>query len=351
MAPRLPQALAEWAGLAERFAARPPGIGTSALPLAAAAEEGLALLSQQAQQLADPLQLELDEAPQEAAGEPAVLSLDELAEVVRQQHPSLFPSCSSSSSSSSSGGGSGGSGSSGSSSSSSSSGSGSGSGCNGGSGGGSGCNGGSGGSSTQLQAQQALALADVLYRQQRFKHEPFEWVYEGLHPLLLPQRLQRRKLAPLTLATVAAGVARRLGLPLLPVPGQPDAEIAAGVEEGPAGGAAAQGGLPLEQLRPDVAQRYAGRASAAAPEAGPWLLLLPASGTPQQAAPSQQTEVQWQQAMDACTGQLLGCEEVRQRYPALRPPADPRLLSPLLGWQHMVRTVIQVGGARRCVAR
>ncbi|PRW61057.1 2-dehydro-3-deoxyphosphooctonate aldolase [Chlorella sorokiniana] len=288
------EALAEWAALADRFAARQSEHYSSALSLAVATEAGLALLSRQAQHLADPLQLELQEDAEQAEAGAEALSLDELAAAVRQQYPQLFLG-------SSGGGGSAG--------------------------------------SMEVQVQQALALAGVLYRQQRFKHEPFEWVYEGLQPLLLPPRLWRRKLAPLTLATVAAGVAQRLGLQLLPVPAEPDAEIAAGMQEGPAGGAAAQGGLPLEQLRSDVAQRYAGRASAAAPELGPWLLLLPDHGTMQQQG--QQVGVQWQHAMDACGGQLIDAADALRQYPALQQPAGPRLLSPLLGWQHMVRTVIQ----------
>lgn len=296
------QALADWAALADRFAPRQLNYGISAVSLAAAAEAGLALLSRQAQQLADPLQLELDNEGQQAEAGAEALSLDELAAAVRQQHQQLFPGDGSRSRSDDGG--------------------------------------------SAVQVQQALALADVLYRQQRFKHEPFEWVYEGLEPLLLPQRLRRRKLAPPTLATVAAAVARRLGLPLLPVPAEPDAELAAGVQEGPAGGAAAQGGLPLEQLRPDVAQRYAGRASAAAPEAGPWLLLLPDCGNVQRR--QQRPLLQWHHAMDACSGQLVGAAEALRQYPALQQPAGPRLLSPLLGWQQMVRTVIQVGAGMYC---
>lgn len=290
------QALSEWAALADCFVAIQPGGGTSPPPLAAAAEAGLALLSRHAQQLADPLQLELQDDAKQADAATEALSLDELAAVVQQQHPQLFPFRIDSSSGSSS----------------------------------------SGVGGTQLQVQQALALADVLYRQQRFKHEPFEWVYEGLQPLLLLPRLQRRKLTPLSLATVAAAVARRLDLPLLPVPAEPDAEIAAGLQEGPAGAATAQGALPLQQLRPDVVQCYAGRASAAAPEAGPWLLLLPD-------VVRQQQFVQWHHALDARTGQLVDAAEAVRRYPALQQPAGPQLLSALLGWQHMVRTVIQVG--------
>lgn len=297
------QALAEWAALADRFAATQPGGGSSPPLLAAAAEAGLALLSRQAQQLADPLQLEVPNDAQQADAAAEALSLDELAAAVRQQHPQLFRFRSDGTSGSSSSSGAGG---------------------------------------TQLQVQQAQALADVLYRQQRLKHEPFEWVYEGLQPLLLPPRLQRRKLAPLSLATVAAAVAWRLGLPLLPVPAEPDAEVAAGLQEGPAGTATAQGALPLQQLRPDVVQRYASRASAAAPEAGPWLLLLPD-------VVWQQQFVEWHHALDACTGQLVDAAEAVRRYPALQQPAGPRLLSALLGWQHMVRTVIQVGAQCACI--
>ncbi len=322
------QALAEWAALSSRFGALLSGHassgslhlsgsgGDSGSPsaaasspagpflAAAAAEEGLSLLSRQVQELADPLfflEQELDSnsssssSSSSGSGEPGAVTLDGLAAAVRQQHPTLFGSSASDA-----------------------------------------CGGvAAGGGAAARRLEQAAALADVLYRQQRFKFEPFEWVYEGLSPLLLPERMLRRKLAPVTLATVAAGVARRLGLPLLPVPADAGEEIAAAVVEGPGGGAAA-GGLPLDQLRPDVAQRYAGRAAAAPPTAGPWALLLDcSSGSSSPGSSSSSSSAagvdggrggaaggqagrRWTHAMDACTGELVDVAGAAQRYPGLQ---------------------------------
>ncbi|PSC74455.1 hypothetical protein C2E20_2328 [Micractinium conductrix] len=336
------EGLAEWAGLVERYgggwgthrrhsssggssssisAATSSGDGDGdgmppGLPFAAAAavEEGLALLSRQAQELADPLSFLEQEAGSGGSSSSsgcddgqAPVTLDQLAAVVRRQHPRLFP-LSPGATSSSSGGVDRPSG---------------------------------GGSSGEAQLAQAEALAGVLYRQHRFRFEPFEWVYEGLEPLLLPPSgaLHRRKLAPLTLAAAAAGAGRRLGLPLLPVPAEPGEVIAAAVAEGPAGGAAA-GGLPLDQLRPEVAQRYAGRAGAAPPTAGPWVLLLGGGDSAAAAAAGGQQE-QWAHALDASTGRLMDAAELRQRHPQLQLAVDWHRRAPLVAWQHMIRTVIQ----------
>jgi hypothetical protein len=338
------------------------------LVAAAAAEEGLALVTRQSQRLADPLQLELEQAAVQQQQEHATVTLGELAAAVRQQHPGLFLA-------------SGGTGAA--------------------AGGGAvaspqeACTGG------QLRLRQVAALQDVLYRQYRLKHEPFEWVYEGLAPLLLPPTLPRRKLAPLTLATVAAGVARRLGLPLLPAPAEGGEGIAAAVAEGVAGGPAAQGQLPLGSLRPDVAQRYAGRAQGMAPAAAPWALLLPAEPSSSSSSSSSRgagiassasgggSQQAWTHVVDACTGEVVdaAAAAAAQRFPHLRlvgavtwrkwpapwltllacsppwlpwpcparakslavdrfPPAqgaDWCQRAPLAAWQHMVRTLIQVG--------
>ncbi|KAI3424261.1 hypothetical protein D9Q98_009615 [Chlorella vulgaris] len=311
------EALAEWAALTDSFNPRPQRLSSrpnNLLPpaarAAAAAEQGLALLTRQAQQLTDPLLLDLELAgPSEDAEDgPAALSLDELAAAVQQQYPDLFVSQQQQTAAVAADEGAG---------------------------------------DRDLRLQQLAALQNELYSHQRFKYEPFEWVYEGLQPLLLPQQLQRRKLAPLTLAVVAAGVGRRLGLSLLPAPAEGGEGIAATVEEGVGGGPAAQGLVPLDKLRPDVAQRYAGRAQGGmAPAAGPWVLLLPAAapGAPSDSSSSSGSSRRWQQwshAIDACTGEVMDAAAAQQRYPDLHLTSDWQLRSPLVGWQHMVRTIIQ----------
>lgn len=62
--------------------------------------------------------------------------------------------------------------------------------------------------------QQLEAIAGALFGPGpfRLRHEPYEWVYDGLSPALLPRALARRKGTALSLALAAAGVARRLGV-------------------------------------------------------------------------------------------------------------------------------------------
>lgn len=50
----------------------------------------------------------------------------------------------------------------------------------------------------------------MLCQQKKLRCDPFEWVYEGLDPLLLPAVISKRKGIPLSLAIAAGAVARRL---------------------------------------------------------------------------------------------------------------------------------------------
>lgn len=63
-----------------------------------------------------------------------------------------------------------------------------------------------------------VPLSQVLFAGQlRFKHEPVEWVYDGLGPALLGRSLAARRGVPLSLALVYCGVAARLGLAAMPL--------------------------------------------------------------------------------------------------------------------------------------
>lgn len=57
-----------------------------------------------------------------------------------------------------------------------------------------------------------LGCSQVLFKQAKLRNAPFEWVYDGLAPALVPQVLATGKGMPLSLALVAAAVARRLGV-------------------------------------------------------------------------------------------------------------------------------------------
>lgn len=56
----------------------------------------------------------------------------------------------------------------------------------------------------------------VIRHQHGFKIKPFEWLYHGLEPLLLPDVLTKKWGIPLTLSVVYTCVALRLGVPLMP---------------------------------------------------------------------------------------------------------------------------------------
>jgi hypothetical protein len=58
----------------------------------------------------------------------------------------------------------------------------------------------------------------VLTVELKFQQKPFEWAYEGLAPLLLPEVLRTRRGISLSLALLGSSVGRRLGLCLLPLP-------------------------------------------------------------------------------------------------------------------------------------
>jgi hypothetical protein len=72
----------------------------------------------------------------------------------------------------------------------------------------------------------------VLFRQAKLRNAPFEWVYDGLAPALLPAVLAKAKGMPLSLALAAAGVGHRAGiaLQLLCAPDQQQSSTQSGGE-------------------------------------------------------------------------------------------------------------------------
>ena len=56
----------------------------------------------------------------------------------------------------------------------------------------------------------------VVRQDLKFRQEPFEWVYDGLKPLLLDEVLTSQKGMHISLAAVYTATGRRLGLQLLP---------------------------------------------------------------------------------------------------------------------------------------
>lgn len=152
-----------------------------------------------------------------------------------------------------------------------------------------------------------VSRVQVLYGRYRYRYRPFEWVYEGLKPLLLPDVLRRRRGAPLSLAVLVAAVGRRVGLALTPIPAADPLPL------GPpaAGAAGPDGQLPaLAALPPHLAGKLSSSAQQGAlPVQQPWLLWLE--------PPGGGAELGGWYCMDAATGELLGPEELAAKYPAL----------------------------------
>ncbi|KAJ9520243.1 hypothetical protein QJQ45_030272, partial [Haematococcus lacustris] len=141
-------------------------------------------------------------------------------------------------------------------------------------------------------SQQLEAVRFYLYRHLRLRHEPIEWVYDGLRPLLLRRAIARRKAAPLALGMLAAGLSSRVGLPavvvratpLVDTSGQGPANLLGSVLGGQAAalktkglGAQGMGRMSLNanylQNIPDgVAARQAGRAASVLPS-DCWLVV------------------------------------------------------------------------------
>ncbi|KAL6750155.1 hypothetical protein V8C86DRAFT_3110173 [Haematococcus lacustris] len=110
------------------------------------------------------------------------------------------------------------------------------------------------------QAQQLEAVRFYLYRHLRLRHEPIEWVYDGLRPLLLRRAIARRKAAPLALGMLAAGLSSRVGLPAVVVRATPLVDTSG------------QGPANLLNIPDGVAARQAGRAASVLPS-DCWLVV------------------------------------------------------------------------------
>jgi hypothetical protein len=122
-----------------------------------------------------------------------------------------------------------------------------------------------GGATTAVHNQALLAAVQhLLYSQLRLRHEPIEWLYDGLAPLLPCAAIQQRKAAPLTLAVLASSVCARLGVLALPLRASPAAPPRTTQQ------LAVEEGYTLPQ---DVALRQAGRPAAYIPNE-PWLVAI-----------------------------------------------------------------------------
>jgi hypothetical protein len=151
------------------------------------------------------------------------------------------------------------------------------------------------------------ALSDILYTRERLKYEPYEWVYDGLAPILLEDVLRRRKGAPIALAIIAAGIARRAGLPLVPVPALTCENINSNSVATTAAAAAAVANLP-----PSLSYKLSEGSQASGPAPTHWLLAL----SPPIMSASPNTWIAPPEAfLDASNGKILSFHQVEAMYP------------------------------------
>ncbi len=179
-------------------------------------------------------------------------------------------------------------------------------------------------------------------RSLKYKYEPFEWVYEGLDPILMSTILNcrtgpgRKKCTPAALALALATVGERVGLKLLPMP------AFAASQSGGTGGKGVDQQLDLsllEGLSDDALLRMRSKSQAVAPEPSTWLLRVDNDGS---AADSEADRCvnRW---IDCKQGLVVGEEEVSARFPDLAgyDVARWRAESALKTWQGLVDLAIQ----------
>eukprot|EP00775_Hariotina_reticulata_P004608 gene4608-4862_t len=207
-----------------------------------------------------------------------------------------------------------------------------------------------------VRMQQWQALRQVLFQEHKLRCDPFEWVYDGLAPLLLPDVLQTRKGIPLSLSLITAAVARRLDLPLQLLCAEHTQMP--GTALGKCGSAALvmallrlRGPLIMQQLPPEVAARQAGRTLASAPTPDTWLIRLQQC----EGAPWGHHEAVYLDVSQR-GGKLLTAAECAQRYPHMEsvlmpqneassatqdPHSIPAGASPVVSvWSNLARTMV-----------
>lgn len=172
-------------------------------------------------------------------------------------------------------------------------------------------------------------------RSLKYKYEPFEWVYEGLDPIMMRSVLQgrtgpnRKKCTPAALALALSTIGERAGLLLLPMP-------AFALSEGSSNSKAKFDMSLLEGLPEDAALRMRSKTQAVAPEPSTWLLRVASD----RKDGSYHDAKKW---IDCKQGAVVGEDEMSARFPVL---ADYDLSrwrseSVLKTWQGLVDLALQ----------
>ncbi|KAK9827465.1 hypothetical protein WJX74_003759 [Apatococcus lobatus] len=148
------------------------------------------------------------------------------------------------------------------------------------------------------------SLAEVVNRKHRIRFEPFEWVYDGLKPLLLPDILETKKGMSHSLAALYCCVARRAGLQLIPIP----IKTTGGIKQA----------SPAALLH---------ASPAVAPEPLPWLLQLHVDGS-DEAQPLY---------LDPVKAAVLDQDAARQQHPTLEQEEQTPFAAVLTFWAESAR--------------
>ncbi|KAI8114476.1 hypothetical protein M9434_002598 [Picochlorum sp. BPE23] len=156
-----------------------------------------------------------------------------------------------------------------------------------------------------------------------YKYEPFEWLYEGLSPILLTHVMQTRKGTPAALALALSAIGSKVGIYLLPMP----------LDDSDLGrlGAIDESLEPLlETLPSEVASRL--NSAGCGPNPLTWILRLDA-GLAENAA----------LYVDCKEGILLTKSDMMKRFPSMGQisAADWRQQSLLRSWNGLIQLAIQ----------
>lgn len=156
-----------------------------------------------------------------------------------------------------------------------------------------------------------------------YKYEPFEWLYEGLSPILVSHVMQTRKGTPAALALALSAIGSKVGIHLLPMPlNDSDLGLKGAVDESlePL----------LETLPPEVASRL--NSAGCGPNPLTWILRLDAGLSEDDAL-----------YVDCKEGILLTKSDMMKRFPTMGQlsAADWRKQSLLRSWNGLIQLAIQ----------
>jgi len=175
------------------------------------------------------------------------------------------------------------------------------------------------GSSKESQLQ---SFVEIIYKDMKFKYEPFEWLYEGLDPILVSHLLQRKKGTPASLALCLSALGDRVGLPLLPMPLLESNEniVSSHIQDS-----------YLETLSPDAALKLRSKTQSVVPSPSSWFLRLD--------HPNQDEALY----VDCKNGSVLSHREMIQKHPRLgqMSMAEWREQCVLQTWSGLVQLAIQ----------